>query len=45
MFYICEIQTYKDGTGAHIMFIAPMLNEVENKYHPSPSCCSRARRR
>lgn len=33
MFYICEIQTNKDGTGAHIMFTAPTLNEAESKYH------------
>lgn len=33
MFYICEIQTNKDGTGAHIMSTAPTLNEAESKYH------------
>ena len=33
MYFICEIQTYKDGTGAHIMFTAPTLNEAESKYH------------
>ena len=33
MYFICETQTQKDGSAAHLMQTAGTLNEAESKYH------------